>query len=222
MFGKRKCRSCGEKVNESYNFCPYCRNPLSNSSDQKDFGMLGKNDFPDFASQGEIRLPMGINAIFNSLLKSLNKQVNEFERMGQEPKKQGIKKRGIGISIHTSLNKAPEIRVTSYGDEKKPQKIEEQQEKLELPTTNSKKFSGLPKEEPKTNIRRFSDKVVYEINLPGVKSIDDVSISQLESSIEVKALGKEKVYQKIIPINLPIRNYNFSNKKLVLELEDSE
>jgi len=52
-----------------------------------------------------------------------------------------------------------------------------------------------------------------------VKSVKDVSIAQLENSIEIKALGKGKVFSKMIPINLPIKNYNLSKGKLTLELD---
>ena len=58
--------------------------------------------------------------------------------------------------------------------------------------------------------------------MPGVKSIKDVSVIQLENSIEIKALAKNKVFYKIIPINLPIKNYNFAKQKLVLELDEKE
>ena len=72
--------------------------------------------------------------------------------------------------------------------------------------------------QPKTNIRRFSDKIIYEIEMPGVKSQEDISIIKLESSVEIKAVGKNKAYLKLIPINFPITKYDLSNGKLVLEL----
>jgi len=80
-------------------------------------------------------------------------------------------------------------------------------------------FPKLPKKDPETHIRRFSDRVIYEIKMPGVKSVDDISITQLENSIEIKATTKTKAYSKIIPINLPIYDYNLSKGLLTLELE---
>jgi len=38
----------------------------------------------------------------------------------------------------------------------------------------------LPRHEPATNIRRLSNKVVYEIEMPEIKSIEDISIIKLE------------------------------------------
>lgn len=226
MFNKKTCRNCGEKTSGKHNFCPYCRAPLNEPFDERDWGMLGKNDFT--SPLEEIRLPMGLNAIFNSLMKNLNKQFSELdrdmkERHGKSETK--VRKGGISISISTSGNLPPEIRVKSFGNipefQEKERKIERKMTGLMKDNLQkkSKKFSGLPKKEPKTDIRRFSNKVVYEIKMPGVKSIKDISIIQLENSIEIKALAKDKVFHKIIPINLPIRKYNLEKGKLVLELE---
>lgn len=217
MFKKKKCHSCGEKISGDYNFCPYCGASTSKSSKNEDWGLLGKNDL-DFSNSTNIP---GINMIFNSLIKNLDKQMRDIEGP-QKAKKPKMKKSGISISIHSSGNKNPEIRVKSFGNnEIKKKKTIETKEKIKLPSTKPGKFSGLRKEEPETNIRRFSDKVIYEIKMPGVKSIEDISISQLEDSIEIKALSKNKVFYKVIPINLPIKKYDFSEKKLTLEL-DSE
>lgn len=232
MFKRQRCRNCGKKINDGYDFCPYCGALLKdsfkeNSKDNEDWGLLGKNDF----TYEEMKLPMGFNTLFNSLLKNLNKQIDEFEEVKKE-KKSRVKKGGIGISIYTSGDKPPEIRVTSFGNipkfKEKEKQIKENIKRVKnLPQTSSKKFSGLPKKEPETNIRRFSNKIVYEIKMPEVKSIKDVSIIQLESSIEIKALAtprrkKKYVYYKIIPVNLPIKRYNLSKEKLVLELDAKE
>ncbi len=224
MFKKKKCKNCGEKINESYNFCPYCRTPIRDFfKDDKEWGILGRNDF---MSHEDVRLPMGFNNLFNTLLKNLNKKFNEFEDMEDESKKSRVKKGGIGISIHTSGNKPPKIKVRSFGNlpefKEEEKQVKKKVKSLKLPVSDSKKFAGLPKKEPATNIRRFSDKIIYEINMPGVKSIKDVSIIQLENSIEIKALAKNKVYYKIIPINLPVRNYNLLKEKLILEIEAKE
>ena len=225
MFKRKTCKNCGEKISGKYNFCPYCRISVNEDFGREDWGMLGKNDF---MPTEEIRLPMGLNTLFNSLMKNLNKQFSELDREMKEEKGKSetkAKKGGISISISTSGNLPPEIRVKSFGNipefQEKERKMKKKMKGLRIDNLQkkSKKFSGLPKKEPITNIRRFSNKVVYEIKMPGVKSMRDVSIIQLENSIEIKALAKDKVYFKLIPINLPIRNYNLEKGKLVLELE---
>jgi HSP20 family molecular chaperone IbpA len=82
-----------------------------------------------------------------------------------------------------------------------------------------KKFSKLPKKQPKTELKRIADKISYDIEIPGVESIEDVAITPLENSIEIKAISDEKAYSKSIPINLPIIDYAFSKGLLVLEFK---
>ncbi len=219
MFGKKRCNNCKEKVDSDFNFCPYCRANLTDDFDSEDWGLLGRNDSID-----NVRVPIGLDKIIGSLMKSLNAQIEEAEKIKRgESKKQGVKRGGISISIVSSGNSPPKIEVKSFGKSLKESKSREKKVKrVKLPSADSSRFIGLPREEPETNVRRLSNRVVYEISLFGVKSINDISISQLESSIEIKALGKEKVYHKVIPVNLPIKIYDFSKGKLILELEAKE
>lgn len=80
-----------------------------------------------------------------------------------------------------------------------------------------KKFSQLPRKEPKTSIRRLSDRIVYDIEMPEIKSKDNISIIPLENSIEIKAIGKSKTYYKVINIGFPLLDYSLSKGKLILE-----
>jgi HSP20 family molecular chaperone IbpA len=216
MFKKKTCKKCGERINDKYNFCPYCRFPLNDDSEEN-WGMLGKNDF--MTPTENIKLPMGFNTIFNTLIKSLNKQFGELDKeMQREVSKTNMSPR---TNIRLMIN-GKEINLNNKGrvqEQKEKTSKRASKQKLDLPKKDFSKFSKLPKIEPKTNIRRLSNKVIYEINMPGVKSTRDLSIIQLENSIEIKALGNKKVYFKIIPINLPIRDYNLSKGKLLLELE---
>ena len=47
--------------------------------DNEDCGLLGKNDSLEIEEAG-IRLPFGFNTLFNSLVKSLDKQMREFDK----------------------------------------------------------------------------------------------------------------------------------------------
>lgn len=221
MFKKKICQKCGEKINNKYEFCPYCGNSFNENLKEENLGMLGKNDF---SSINGIKLPMGLNMIFNSLIKNLNRQFKDIDKEIKEPKtiKKGFKQGGISINISTSGGRPPEIKVNSFGNNPKFNQPIKKQIK-EKPLNNLsyeklKKISELPKQEPATNIRRLSDKVIYEIQMPEVKSVKDISIIKLENSIEIKALTKDKAYSKLIPINLPITDYNLSEGKLILEL----
>lgn len=209
MFKKRTCNKCGKKISGNYRFCPHCGS-TENNFDDRGWGILGKDDL---IPQDNFQLPPGFNMIFNSLMKNLGKQLNGLIDEPQKNPDRGINKGGISISISTSGNNPARIKINSLGDKKKQiKKIPGQFSK-----ESSKRFAELSKKEPKTNIRRLSNKVIYEIEIPDVKSLKDISIIKLESSIEIKAIGKNHAYSKRIPINLPIINYIFSKEKLTLE-----
>jgi len=218
MFRKKECQNCRKKIKDKSNFCSNCGYNFSNKQKQEDWGMLGETDASPFMN--DLNLPLGFNTIFNSLMKNLDKQFKQMERE-VEPNNQNMKNNGISISISTSGNAPPEIRVNHFGKPQnsavrkvQPKKIPQ----MQLSPENRKKLLGLPKKEPLTNMKRLSDRILYEINIPGVDSLKDVSIAKLENSIEVKAIGNEFVYSKILPINLPIVNYDLSDGILVLEL----
>lgn len=214
MFKKKKCEKCGNKIQDKFSFCPYCGE--QKDLNDEDFGMLGRNDF--FSGGNQIKLPFGFNALFNSLVKNLSR---EFEAQMKNELSQGkekkVKRDGISISISTFGAGAPRIKVAPMGNPQAKNEESEKAIKKNFTKEKIKKFSELEREEPKTSIRRLSNKLVYEIEMPGVKSAEDISITKLENSIEIKAIG-EKAYAKIIPINLPIKNYGLSDGKLVLEL----
>ena len=219
MFKKNKCNKCRKNIDEKYSYCPYCGNSLNNEGNEDDWGMLGKNDF--FSSK-DMMLPAGFNSIFNSLMKNLSKEMDAQLKgnLFEDKNAKGVKKDGIIISISTFGNGPPRIKVSQMGSPK----IREEKEKTKkfksslFTKEKTKKFVELQREEPKTDIRRFSDKIVYELEMPEVKSLEDVSIAKMENSIEIKAIGKKKSYAKIIPINLPIKDCELSEGKLTIEL----
>ena len=64
-------------MSEKNNFCPSCGTKQTDYNNE-DWGMLGKNDFT--SQEPEIKLPMGFNMIFNTLMKSLDKQFQELDK----------------------------------------------------------------------------------------------------------------------------------------------
>jgi HSP20 family molecular chaperone IbpA len=209
MFKRKKCPRCESKIRESYSYCPSCGVGLKKEN-QKDYGMLGKNDGDNLSL--EPKMPPGVNLLISTLMKALDGQFKQIEKENQKR----APKKGVSISITTSTGLPPEIKVDSYGNEEEIEEIPSRH----LSYDKQKKFSKLEKETPKTNIRRFSDKVICEMEVPGVKSLEDVSIIRLENSIEIKALAEDKGYQKIIPTDLPISNYKLSKGKLLIEMEN--
>ena len=212
-FGKRECKRCGENSSGKYNFCPNCGVPFNDKSAKRDdFGMLGESDFDEareFKNQFFGGFAGGMmGKMFESAVRMLEKEMEkEMKRDMQGPR----------TNFQLFINGKPVKFENGF-----PRNSQEMRKKAvqnnALPKNNLKNFPSLPKKEPATNVRRFSNKIIYELEMPGVKSDKDISIAKLENSIEIKAVSEDNAYKKIIPINLPVTNYNLANGKLVLEL----
>ena len=174
-------------------------------------------------------MPFGFNRIFNSLVKELDKQFKELDK--EIEKDQGankkVKRNGISINISSFGDNPPEIKIKSFGDvpmineniQNRLVKPVQQIQTQKISDDDAKRLSFLPREEANATVRRLSNKLIYEIDVPGVKSIKDIFINELENSIEIKAIGKDRAYLKLIPLKFPIKKYSLKDDKLVLELD---
>ena len=192
-------------------FCSNCGIRLDKMDN--DWGMLGEHDETNEFEQFSRNMLGGVGGnmlgkMFEGAMRMLEKEMQkEMKSIKTNPK----------TDIRLFINGK---RINLNNSDVQEQKSKKQRRKpIELPSRILKNFSKLPKEEPKTNMRRLSDRVVYEIKIPGVKSQENISITALENSIEIKASAKDKAYFKLIPINLPIINYDFSDENLILEFE---
>jgi HSP20 family molecular chaperone IbpA len=206
MFKKKKCNNCNEKIKDSYNFCPNCGIRLANNNK---WGMLGKRDTTP-ANQMPNLFGKGIsgsilNKMMGTMIKNLEKEFQREISGGEGPK--------------------TKIKLMINGKEINPLKEEKRKDAKTLPIEFSKenleKWKDMKKENPKTNLKRIGDKIEYKIEVPGVKSIKDVSIVKLENSLEVKAIGNKKAYQKNITIDLPLKKFSLLKDILTLELDAS-
>lgn len=239
MFNKITCKKCNKKVSKRNSFCPNCGNYVSPYKKPKEnYGMLGA---PDSDEENEL---MGeANEMANSIFggfggKMLNKVLNQTMKMLEKEMQKSMQE-----SMKNTNNQNPERGINNphfelfiNGKRINPENIKVTQKPIQFTEKtkvkksenknrffsgeNIKKFSNLPKEEPKTDLRRLPDKIIYEIIIPGVNSIEDISIIKLENSIEIKAVSKNKAYSKVIPINLEIVNYEIQKGKLILELTE--
>ena len=77
-------------------------------------------------------------------------------------------------------------------------------------------------------IRATIDKIPFQNNIFDLIIMNGVTMYIPNNSFliqlidEIKRVSKNKVYQKLIPVNFPITNYNLSKGKLVLELGINE
>jgi len=211
MFKKRKCENCNRKINNNYEFCPHCGRSFNENSE--DWGMLGKTDTVNEFEQFSNSLFGGVGGkIIGGMLGKTMKML-EHEIQKEMKNQSSAPKTNFELIINGKRIDPKDIKIAQPRQVvKKPRKV--------LPNISNeslKKISGLPKKEPKTNIRRLADRVIYEISIPGVESINDISIIKLETSVEIKALANKEAYFKVIPINLPIIDYKLSEEKLILE-----
>jgi len=206
MFGKPKCKRCSQKVSKKYYYCPYCGTDLKGDAERSFEPMLNLG-FP-----------------FNMLVKQIEKQFQEIDsQLGNNLDKALLDSGGISINIDTSSGQ-PAIRIRTNSDQKGPHPQEKERPARDITKIGNisedklHKFSHLPKEEPSTKVRRFSNRLVYELTLPGVKS-ENIVISKLENSIEIKAFADNKAFFKLIPISLPILKSDLKDGLLTLELK---
>lgn len=224
MFSKKTCQRCGKKTGKGNNFCPSCGFPLGKKGKKEEFGMLGENDSfneTDMISNSLFGGMMGnvMNKMISNTMRMLEKEMEKEMRMSkQSPTNNNFPKTKIKLMIN-----GKEVDLNS-GMQKQGENKKEKQESVPLrfkkfSKEQIKKFSKLNKKEPKTELRRIADKIIYEIEMPGVESIENITITPLESSIELRAIAEEKAYSKSIPLNLPIIGYEFSKGLLVLEFK---
>jgi len=204
-----KCPSCSSKIEKKFNFCPYCsQSLLDKDAELKDFGMLGRKDFIDKTSANTFLAQKGsgfnitdkiIGSIVNNLMKNIEKEMKTSGNFKAMPL-------GFNIKISTPgqnqniQNKKPKIP-----------------EKKGITDEQLARMSSLPRETAKSTIKRLSNKIVCELNAPGIQSPNDIFISKLEKGYEIKAIGEKKVYTNSIPVDLPLKGLAIDENKIYLE-----
>ncbi|MBU0760586.1 MAG: zinc ribbon domain-containing protein [Nanoarchaeota archaeon] len=212
---QKKCEDCGAKTEEKHSFCPHCGNSfLDLEKDRENYGLLGRNDFEEIEEdlaqvQGFGVMDKLMSSMFNSLMKNFDKQLkSQFEESEEEFGVPEVRTfpNGVSIKISGPLQGQPR--------KKKQQKPEA---KRVLGEEQLKKMSSLPRTKAKAGVKRFGDKIVYELSTSGVSSVEDIFVSKLESGYEIKAIGEKKIYVNSVPINLPLRKCSLLKNKVSLE-----
>ncbi len=205
---KKKCPNCDGKIEKSHRFCPFCGYD-SSMEDNEDFGFLGRDDFEDnFDSMFNNMSSIPINKILKTAMKMTEKMMRD---MHEQPKEHYSNSMDIQFFVN-GKRVFPETKTKHPAQ--KPIKIEN-----DISPSKIESISKLPRKEPATKMKRLGEKLIYELSVPGVDDINDVLINQLENSIEVKAISKNKVYSKNLNLNLPILRYSLNNGNLILELQ---
>jgi hypothetical protein len=214
---KKKCSKCKNKIEKGFDFCPYCGMNLKKPNDH--YGLLGNNDEEPLA-QDPFDLP--VEKLLGKMIKSFDipSMMRQLEQgTNTNNPNNNLNKNGSpfppGMKIKFAINgKEVDLNPQPQKNKIAPKKIIKT-----MSEDNAKKFAELPRKEPASKMKRLSNKIVYELETPGVENLGDVVINKLETSIEIKALSKDKVYTKTLNIDLPIIRYGLNKGNLILEFQ---
>jgi HSP20 family molecular chaperone IbpA len=222
-----QCPVCGTKIDKEWGFCPRCGTRISGDFFDEIFSRMRK----ELAEMNKL-LEKDIEAF------DLSPWFKDMDRKSVHPKRSGFT-----IKIVQAGNKQPDVSVRTFGDVEK-NKLRKEIDELGAWQSGTEKEAGgsyfregagkpakpqeklvikgpMKTEEPKTSVARSASKVVVSIHLPGVESENDIEVSELENSIEVKALAKDKAYFKILTKPSQFRLSKKSFGKGVLQMEFS-
>ncbi len=218
MFEK-KCSKCKKEIKRSFEFCPYCGNSTKKI---EDWGMLGKNDIFE---NDKLNAPRG-NSLLGFTDKFLEKMLSSTMKIMEKELNKSLPKEDIPL---------PNFELFINGKKIDPSKIKITKKQIPVQENTTKKihsklfsaeqkekYSQIKKQEPKTNLRRLSDRIIYELELPGIKNLEDISIKQVDNSIEIQAIAPKKAYFKVLEIGYTLLEYRLQKEKLILEFEVKE
>lgn len=226
---KRKCSHCNKKVDRSFEYCPHCGKSFAK---KEDYGLLGKNDNIEdefdqmfnnsFTSKfgGSILDKMLASAMkmLEKEVKQLKNEEDKLEKLKSDPRIQSnfqLYINGKKIPIPENFSKEQMIEQASNNS------TQEQNKKSQPRVSEEtiKKSIKLPRKQTKTKLTRLKDKIIYELETPGLESLDKVLINRLENSIEIRIYTDKAVYYKNLPVKLPLVKYYTKEEKLFLEFK---
>lgn len=205
-------------MKDEWRFCPRCGADLK---EEFEFGFPSlENVFRD------------IERHFREIDRMISSEFFKFPIRFKEKERGRVRSGGISIVIRSGTGMKPKIFVRTTGDYKKlePQikkmlgvsKGVEEVKEVEPGVKEEEEKPSKPRvaEEPETRVRHLGTKQIIEIELPDVKSEKDIEVKKLEQSIEIKALAKDKIYFKLLPIgpNAQIVDQEFKDGILRIEL----
>jgi len=169
-------------------------------SEKSDFGMLGRNDSGG-GMKVEQKLPFGMEKIMGSLVKQLEKSMGNMNIEGM-PK-------GIRINV---VRGNPQVKQVVQ---------KESREKVEIPNVSAEETErrlGLRKVKAESRVRRLADRIIYEIDAPGVQEKKDVAVTELATGLEIRAYSGDKCYVKFIPLKVELISYSVRSDKVFVEI----
>jgi len=230
-----RCGRCGSDAKEGWTYCPKCGNPLRRRDlfsdmfdrmrkEMKEMDRVFEKDmqFLDISPFFRQQKPRGSGftiRITRAGGKEPKVSVKTFGNVDSSTKRELSEELGEMVPMQPRPEKREHKesvlkRMIPAGRPAEPSREAPRKEELE------KVCEPRSMEEPECEVRPLEDRVVVEIKLPGVKE-KDIRIKELESSVEVKAMVKDKAYFKILtkPENRRIAGKSFSKGVLRVEFQ---
>jgi hypothetical protein len=172
--------------------------------------MLGRDDEIEQQINNQLKLPFGMNGIFNGLIKQLEKELSNMENIQPQ---NGMPR---GFKIQISNGQPPKMMPMKQPKKKQPTTIQVE----EADEAEKERRLKLKRVEAKSSIRRLPEGIIYEIETPGVRTVKDVVITKLEESMEVKVYAEDKCYVKTLPLKMDVLEFSILDDKLFLKLQN--
>ena len=226
MFGN-KCSNCNTNVKKDFEFCPSCGESLNKKFEKEDYGFLGKNDsidepiFPNFSESFIDKMLGTAMKMLENQMRNLNDEVAK-DNINQPNKFNRIKQNrpdNLKIQFFVNGKKILGNKISQPIQQNLKKPLNQIKIDPKIFTDKLKKSPNISRKEPESKLKRLSGKVIYELHVPGVESVEDILISPLENSIEIKALSDKHLYSKNLNLNLPILRYKLKDDFLTLELQ---
>jgi len=217
MFGK-KCPQCSTSIKKEFEFCPSCGINLTKKYEQEDYGFLGKDDSVNQMPTTPFTETF-IDKIFSTAMKLLEKQMKNLnEEIAKNPS-HPMNPNRLRQNQPSDLNIQFFVNGKQVFGNQETTKSKQIRINPKIFNDKLKKSTSLTKKEPESRLKRLAGRLIYELYVPGVKSVEDILINKLENSIEIKALSDESIYTKNLNLNLPILRYMLKDDFLTIELQ---
>lgn len=228
---KTRCSKCTKKVDKSFDFCPYCGVPMKS---KEEYGLLGKSDdINELHSMFSQNLPGGVsNSIFEKMIGSAMKLIEKemqkasldsmraTREMQKLPQHMPANNSNFELFVNGKRVNIPGNIAGLSIEEMPSPEAPKQNKQTKIPKVSDeliKNSAKLPRKEAKTKLIRTADKVTYELDTPGLTTLNNVLINKLEDSLEVKAYTERAVFFKTLKVKLSLARYSLREDKLVLE-----